>query len=178
MAMAHLLAQARADRAREEAPAAPHPAIVKLRAEQDAFDRLAENEDAYANRRPAIGVGAPDVDGPDTVPPPTPKPPKPPKPRPPRRRYFRRNRSRGRGGNLARELIGGLAGPGSIGGAQMLPGTTTAAGSPTTSGPSPIVIILILSVVGVSGYLLYHKLRMAKHQETQLDKGETPKGEG
>jgi hypothetical protein len=36
------------------------------------------------------------------------------------------------------------------------------------------VLVIVLAGVGVGGYFLWHKLRLAKHQDAQLAKGEKP----
>jgi hypothetical protein len=87
---------------------------------------------------------------------------------------------RGRGGaggaGGARGLGGaGLAGPGAIGNVPQLGKVPIPPpGSSTSGGASPIVILLVLASLGVGGYLLWHKLKLAKHQDAQLAAGQKP----
>lgn len=64
-----------------------------------------------------------------------------------------------------------LLGPGSIGGASMVPpnvSTNTAGG---TSG-SPMMLLLVLVGVAVIGYFLWHKLHKAHSEEHDIDRKE------
>lgn len=189
--MTQLLRQGIADRARDDRPAPIHPAIARLQAERDEFDRSAEYEDHFAYGRNPDGQRAPlfvddpagassgsggngSGSGPGTM----------------HHHHhgkgggnswrdrYRRLRDRGRGGmsSIARELGGGLAGPGAIGSEPLQPGTTTAAGASSGTGANPMLILIILAAVGGGGYLLWHKFHQAAHDEKTIDK-EEEKGE-
>jgi hypothetical protein len=66
-----------------------------------------------------------------------------------------------------------LAGPGALGNIPQL-GNVPIAQSPPTSGPNPILLVVLLGGAGVGGYLLYHKLKLAKHQNAELASGKDP----
>ena len=72
---------------------------------------------------------------------------------------------------------GGLAGPGALGKFPLL-GNLPIGGAGTPGAPqaggSPITMVIIVVGLAIGGYLLWHKLRMAKHQDSQLDKGKKP----
>jgi hypothetical protein len=79
-----------------------------------------------------------------------------------------------RGGGGGARLGGSqLAGPGALGNFPKLGDVPIAQSSPST-GPSPIVTIVVLGGIGIGGYLLYHKLKLAKHQNAELAKGKDP----
>ena len=63
---------------------------------------------------------------------------------------------------------GRLLGPNALGQTPLLGNVPAGA---TSSGPSPILLIGIVAVAGVGGYLLWHKLRMSRAEDKQLDQG-------
>jgi hypothetical protein len=69
---------------------------------------------------------------------------------------------------------GGLQGAGSIGSVPQLGKVPIPPPGATGGGPSPVVIVVVLASLGVGGYLLYHKLKLAKHQNAQLAAGKEP----
>jgi hypothetical protein len=86
-----------------------------------------------------------------------------------------RGGSRGGQGGGSRGIGGGqLAGPGSLGGFPKLGNVPLAPAGATSSAPSPIIIVIVLASLGVGAYLLYHKLKLAKHQDAQLAAGKEP----
>jgi hypothetical protein len=88
----------------------------------------------------------------------------------------KRGGQQGGGGGGARGLGGGgLAGPSSIGNVPQLGKVPIPPpGSTSSSGGSPIVILLVVASLGVGGYLLWHKLKLAKHQDAQIASGKAP----
>jgi hypothetical protein len=94
------------------------------------------------------------------------------------KKWWQQQRQRGgmqRGGGGARGLGGGgLAGPGSIGNVPQLGKVPIAPAGATSGGGSPVVIILIVASLGIGGYLLWHKLKLAKHQDAQIAAGRKP----
>jgi hypothetical protein len=95
------------------------------------------------------------------------------------KKWWQQQQHRGgmqRGGGGARGGGGGghLAGPGSIGNVPQLGKVPIPPPGSTSSGASPIVILLVLASAGVGGYLLWHKLKLAKHQNAELAAGKEP----
>lgn len=84
------------------------------------------------------------------------------------------NRNRG---TTVRYIGGGggggrLLGPSALGNIPLA--GNVPAGSTSTGGGSPLLLFAIVAVVGVGGYFLWHKLRMARHEDKQLDQGKEP----
>jgi hypothetical protein len=77
------------------------------------------------------------------------------------------------GGGGARIGGGQLAGPGALGNIPQLGKVPIAQAQPST-GPNPIVVVVLLAGAGTGGYLLYHKLKLAKHQNAELSQGKDP----
>jgi hypothetical protein len=95
------------------------------------------------------------------------------------KKWWQQQRQRGgmqRGGSGGARGIGGgqLAGPGSLGNIPKLGDVPIAPAGTTSTGPSPIVLMIVLGGAGIGGYLLYHKLKLAKHQNAELAKGKDP----
>jgi len=83
-------------------------------------------------------------------------------------KWWQRRPRFGRGGSSGG---GRLAGPGALGNVPLL-GPVPVGTTPTSSQSSPTPLLLLLAGLGVGGYLLWHKLRMAHHEEGELDKDE------
>lgn len=90
------------------------------------------------------------------------------------KKWSQKQRNRG-GGGRARGLGGGggLAGPNALG-KFSLPNVPAGAAAPTSTGPSPIVIVGLLAIAGVGGYFLWHKLRVSRAVDKKLDAGGEP----
>lgn len=89
------------------------------------------------------------------------------------KQWQRNQGGRGAGGG------GGLLGPNALGGLKLLPNVPIGApgSQPTSSGPSPIVVVVVLGGLAIGGYLLWHKLKLAHHQNKELDAGKEPEAD-
>jgi hypothetical protein len=85
------------------------------------------------------------------------------------------NQKQKRSGGGGGQRIGGgqLAGPSALGNIPQL-GKVPLAQPGASTGPSPIIVVVVLASLGVGGYLLYHKLKLAKHQNAELASGKDP----
>lgn len=84
----------------------------------------------------------------------------------------KQHKGSGGGGGSAKLGNARLAGPGSIGTVPPLQPTVTS-GTPQSGSGSPVMIIVILGAVAIGGYLLWHRLHKAKHEEDQMNREES-----
>lgn len=79
---------------------------------------------------------------------------------------------RGGGPNYAHLGNAKLAGPKGVGGVGKLAPTVTS-GTPSSGSGSPVMLIVILGAVAIGGYLLWHRLHKASHEEKQINREES-----
>lgn len=135
-----------------------------LEAQQQQFFRGLSHATGSITEPGGGGYGGGGTPNPPTkqVPPPT-QPPKKTAPPPPKTIVQRIVGSGGGGGGGGSRLLG----PSSLGQFQPLPDIP---GTASSGSANPIVIVVLLASVGIGGYLLWHKLHQAHHDESVLDK--------